>query len=68
MSVKFQQETIRTTGVKPEDLTPKDLAHKVGERLTGGDTHTGYLAVCRSRLHSLTTTTALLIRYKPRPT
>jgi hypothetical protein len=47
MSVKFQQETIRTTGVKPEDLTPKDLAHKVGERLTGGDTQTGYLAVCR---------------------
>lgn len=47
MSVKFQQETIRTTGVKPEDLTPKDLVHKVGERLTGGDTHTGYLAVCR---------------------
>jgi hypothetical protein len=51
MSVKFQQDTIRTTtGVRPEDLAPHahDLAHKVGERLTGGNTHTGYLAVCRT--------------------
>ncbi|RAO69622.1 uncharacterized protein BHQ10_005634 [Talaromyces amestolkiae] len=52
MSVKFQQETIRTTGVKPEDLTPKDLAHKVGERLTGGDTHTGYLAAYLKQLQT----------------
>jgi hypothetical protein len=43
MSVKFQQETIRASGVKPEGL-----AHKVGERLTGGHTQTGYLAVCVS--------------------
>jgi hypothetical protein len=41
MSVKFEKETIRTSGVQPEDL-----AHKLGERLTGGNTQTGYLAVC----------------------
>jgi hypothetical protein len=39
MSVKFE-ETIRTSG-KVKD----DLAHRVGERLTGGRTQTGYLAV-----------------------
>jgi len=44
MSVKFQEESFRTVaGGKPEDL-----AHRVGERLTGGKTQTGYLAVCRS--------------------
>lgn len=75
MSVKFQQDTIRTstTGVRPENLVPQNLAprnlgpqglppqgqqaqaqaqahglvHEIGERLTGGDTPTGYLAVCR---------------------
>ena len=42
MSVKFQEETVRTvTGGKPEHL-----AHRVGERLTGGKTQTGYLQVC----------------------
>jgi regulator of extracellular matrix RemA (YlzA/DUF370 family) len=40
MSVKFEQETVRTSGVQPETI-----AHKLGERLTGGDTQTGYLAV-----------------------
>jgi hypothetical protein len=44
MSVKFQQETVRTTKGKSEDLA-HDLAHKVGERLTGGKTQSGYLAV-----------------------
>ncbi|GLI74168.1 hypothetical protein PoHVEF18_002402 [Penicillium ochrochloron] len=39
MSVKFQEETVRAvTGGKSEDL-----AHRVGERLTGGKTQTGYL-------------------------
>lgn len=41
MSVKFQEETIRAVanaGGKPEDL-----AHRVGERLTGGKTQAGYL-------------------------
>lgn len=42
MSVKFQEETVRAvTGSKPEDL-----AHRVGERLTGGKTQNGYLQVC----------------------
>ena len=41
MSVKFEEETIRAvTSGKPEDLV-----HRVGERLTGGNTPTGYLAV-----------------------
>lgn len=43
MSVKFQEETVRAVanaGGKPEDL-----AHRVGEQLTGGKTQTGYLAV-----------------------
>lgn len=44
MSVKFQQETVRTSGGKSEDVV-HDLAHKVGERLTGGKTQSGYLAV-----------------------
>jgi hypothetical protein len=39
MSVKFE-ETIRTSG-----KVKGDLAHRVGERLTGGRTQTGYLAV-----------------------
>jgi hypothetical protein len=47
MSVKFQEKvTTRTKAVGAEDLT-HELAHKVGERLTGGDTAQGYLAVCR---------------------
>lgn len=43
MSVKFHEETVRAVanaGGKPEDL-----AHRVGEQLTGGKTQTGYLAV-----------------------
>ncbi|KAJ5356836.1 Mpv17/PMP22 [Penicillium concentricum] len=40
MSVKFQEETVRTVtgGGKSEDLV-----HRVGERLTGGKTASGYL-------------------------
>lgn len=41
-SVKFEkkEETVRALGEKSEDL-----AHRVGERLTGGKSKTGYLAV-----------------------
>ncbi|KAJ6164837.1 hypothetical protein N7470_003509 [Penicillium chermesinum] len=47
MSVKFQEETVRTvTG----DGKHEGLAHRVGERLTGGNTTTGYLA---AYLHQL---------------
>ncbi|OQD76580.1 hypothetical protein PENDEC_c004G06409 [Penicillium decumbens] len=42
MSVKFKEETIRA--VADAGGKPEDLAHRVGERLTGGKTHTGYLA------------------------
>ncbi|KAJ5098062.1 hypothetical protein N7532_005063 [Penicillium argentinense] len=48
MSVKFQEETVRAVanaGVKHEDL-----AHRVGERLTGGKTQTGYLAAYLKQL------------------
>jgi hypothetical protein len=41
MSVKFQEDV--TKSIRKDT---KELAHKVGERLTGGDTQTGYLAVC----------------------
>jgi hypothetical protein len=51
MSVKFQQETVRTSGGKSEDLA-HDLAHKVGERLTGGKTQSGYLAFYLKQLQS----------------
>lgn len=43
MSVKFQEETVRAVANAGK---PEDLAHRVGEQLTGGKTQTGYLAVC----------------------
>ncbi|CAL5873226.1 uncharacterized protein PFLUO_LOCUS7495 [Penicillium psychrofluorescens] len=46
MSVKFQEQSFRTVaGGKPEDL-----AHRVGERLTGGKTQAGYLAAYLAQL------------------
>ena len=47
MSVKFEKETIRNAPI-PGDKH-QDLAHRVGERLTGGNTKTGYLAVRSTR-------------------
>lgn len=44
MSVKFEKETIRNAPL-PVDRR-EDVAHKIGERLTGGKSQTGYLAVC----------------------
>ena len=43
MSVKFEKETIRNAPI-PGDRK-ESLAHELGERLTGGDTAQGYLAV-----------------------
>lgn len=43
MSVKFEKETIRETPVPGQRKV--GFAHDVGERLTGGDSPTGYLAV-----------------------
>lgn len=68
MSVKFQEETVRAVanaGGKPEDL-----AHRVGERLTGGKTQTGYLAVCIIILFDELIKLELDLRYRdlsPRP-
>lgn len=47
MSAKFQQETVRDA---PIPGSRKDgLAHNIGERLTGGATTQGYLAVSSMR-------------------
>ena len=43
MSVKFEKETVRDTPVPGGRR--EDIAQKVGERLTGGMSQTGYLAV-----------------------
>ena len=43
MSVKFEKETVRDAPIPGGRRT--DIAHEVGERLTGGKTQTGYLAV-----------------------
>ncbi|EAU29485.1 hypothetical protein ATEG_10036 [Aspergillus terreus NIH2624] len=44
MSVKFQDESLRKE--------TKELAHKVGERLTGGNSQNGYLAMYLRQLQS----------------
>lgn len=43
MSVKFEKETIREAPVPGG--RKHEIAHEIGERLTGGDTAQGYLAV-----------------------
>jgi hypothetical protein len=65
MSVKFQKEVIRDTvvdgavnGVKGGKK--EDLAHVVGNVLTGGKSNTGYMAVCLSTLPSDETLALLL--------
>jgi hypothetical protein len=47
MSVRFQEEVSKSIRADT-----KELAHKVGERLTGGDTQTGYLALYLRQLQS----------------
>lgn len=55
MSVKFQDAQNAATAAAGDisiRKESKELAHKVGERLTGGNAETGYLAVspfCGSR-------------------
>ena len=48
MSVKFEKETVRDAPIPGGSKS--DIAHKLGERLTGGKGQTGYLAVCLSRM------------------
>ena len=43
MSVKFEKETVRNAPIPGGKET--DVAHKLGEKLTGGKSQTGYLAV-----------------------
>lgn len=43
MSVKFEKETIRDTPIPGQ--RKEGLAHELGERLTGGESQAGYLAV-----------------------
>ena len=44
-SVKFEKETIQQVPI-PGDRH-EGIAHKIGEKLTGGKQQTGYLAVCQ---------------------
>ena len=47
MSVKFEKETIRDTPIPGGRKV--GFAHEVGEKLTGGESQVGYLAVCAVR-------------------
>ncbi|RHZ73662.1 hypothetical protein CDV55_101400 [Aspergillus turcosus] len=51
MSVKFQEDVTKSIRETIREDT-KELAHKVGERLTGGNTQTGYLAFYLRQLQS----------------
>ena len=42
---QFQEEAVK--GIRQDT---KELVHKVGERLTGGNPQNGYMAVCSSSL------------------
>ena len=48
-SVKFEKETIREAPVPGGGK--HEFAHRVGERLTGGETKTGYLQVGKAYSH-----------------
>ena len=48
MSVKFEKETVRDTPVPGG--RKHEFAHEIGERLTGGESTQGYLAVGEEKL------------------
>ncbi|KAG7004495.1 hypothetical protein G7Y79_00025g057810 [Physcia stellaris] len=50
MSVKFEKETIREAPIAGGRKV--DFAHEVGEKLTGGESQTGYLAAYLKQLQS----------------
>ena len=52
MSVRFEKETIKE-GPAPRGGIKHQIAHEIGERLTGGESQTGYLAVSEPSLSSL---------------
>ena len=45
MSVKFERETVKDTPIPGLGGRKHEIAHEIGERLTGGETTQGYLAV-----------------------
>ena len=45
MSVKFEKETVKDAPIPGG--RKHEIAHEIGERLTGGETAQGYLAVRR---------------------
>ena len=45
MSVKFEKETVKNTPIPGLGGRKHEIAHEIGERLTGGETAQGYLAV-----------------------
>ncbi|KAJ9206464.1 hypothetical protein DTO166G4_7994 [Paecilomyces variotii] len=51
MSVKFQEETVRLATQAPQHHK-EHLAHRIGERLTGGNAPNGYLAAYLRQLQS----------------
>ena len=51
MSVKFQKETVKDTPIPGMGGRKHEIAHEIGERLTGGETAQGYLAVSSRLLH-----------------
>ena len=45
MSVKFEKDTVKDTPIPGLGGRKHEIAHEIGERLTGGETAQGYLAV-----------------------
>ena len=52
MSVKFEKETVKDTPIPGLGGRKHEIAHEIGERLTGGETAQGYLAVSSIMAHS----------------
>jgi hypothetical protein len=48
--VKFEKETIKTTGISGGKLDKSDIAHDIGNALTKATGPNGYLAVCYAQL------------------
>lgn len=56
MSVKFEKDTVKDTPIPGLGGRKHEIAHEIGERLTGGETAQGYLAVsCESTQFSSAT-------------
>lgn len=51
MSVKFEKETIKDAPIPGG--RKRDMAHSIGERLTGGETAQGYLAVSKAIMYEV---------------